>query len=506
MEISTLSDRYDVKQTLSKKPGRQSYLALDRQTQDFVIVKVLIFSYDFDWDDLKLFEREATILRTLNHPAIPRYRDSFELDLPNFKGFALVQDYIDAKSLEMHLQAGRTFDETEIKQIAEAVLEVLIYLHQQNPPVIHRDIKPSNILLANRSAHSTGQVYVVDFGSVQNSVFTEGSTWTITGTYGYAPLEQFSGRAVPACDLYALGATLIHLVTGQHPADLLEQDLQIQFDQTIAISFSLKRWLRRMTEPSLKQRFSSTQEALQTLNALQSDGELVITNKPIGSKIVVTKNPEELQILIPPMSVRSQPNRPKLLERARKSSLFPSFVRSLPTPLLIIVLIVFGIYYAVIGLLMFLIPILGWLLFAVVATILLFAPFIVVFSYSRLRLQLIRNGTLEQDYIVLCREFLGLQLSRSTSRLDRAQIRIQVLNQIMKTYRADNINCYSILSELIIWVDNQKYVLGNLTPLELDWLSQELSDWLNLPIERCEIPMIQRVPPQNEDTQIRSAP
>jgi serine/threonine protein kinase len=342
---------------------------------------------------------------------------------------------------------------------------------------------------------------------VQNSVFTEGSTWTITGTYGYAPPEQFSGRAVPACDLYALGATLIHLVTGQHPADLLEQDLRIQSDQTIAISFSLKRWLRRMTEPSLKQRFSSSQEALQTLNALQSDGELVLTNKPIGSKIVVTKNSEELQILIPPVSVRSQPNRPKLVERARKSSLFPSFVRSLPTPLLIIVLIVFGIYYAVIGLLMFLIPIIGWMLFAGVGLFLLLAPFSVVFGYSQLRLQLIRNGTLGEDYIVLSREFLGLKLSRATSHLDRAQIRIQTLNpQIVETHQADQISCRSILSELIIWVDNQKYVLGDLTPLELDWLSQELSDWLDLPIECCEIPTIQRVPPQQEDTQLRSAP
>ncbi|WP_197673294.1 serine/threonine protein kinase [Leptolyngbya sp. O-77] len=168
MERLNLGDRYEVQQQLSKKPGRQTYLALDHQTQQQVVIKLLIFSYDFSWDDFNLFEREAGILKTLNHPAIPQYLDSFDLDLPTLKGFAFVQTYTPAKSLEEHLRAHRTFSELEIKQIARDILEVLIYLHEQSPPVIHRDLKPSNILLTDRSAHSAGQVYVVDFGSVQN--------------------------------------------------------------------------------------------------------------------------------------------------------------------------------------------------------------------------------------------------------------------------------------------------------------------------------------------------
>ncbi|MFQ3615796.1 MAG: hypothetical protein SNJ57_04520 [Cyanobacteriota bacterium] len=74
---------------MGKKPGRQTYLAVDHQTQQQVVIKLLIFSYDFSWDDFKLFEREAGILKTLNHPAIPQYLDSFDLDLPTLKGVCL---------------------------------------------------------------------------------------------------------------------------------------------------------------------------------------------------------------------------------------------------------------------------------------------------------------------------------------------------------------------------------------------------------------------------------
>ncbi|HEY9301207.1 MAG TPA: protein kinase, partial [Phormidium sp.] len=185
-----LGERYQIQQQLSKKPGRETFLACDLVTQELVVVKILKFGGDFEWDHLKLFEREAQILQTLSLPAIPKYLNGFDLDLPNCKGFVLVQTYIKAISLEAHLKAGRTFSEAEVKQIAENLLEILIYLHGQKPPIIHRDIKPSNILLNNRSGNYVGNVYLVDFGSVQNLAAVEGGTFTIVGTYGYMPVEQ----------------------------------------------------------------------------------------------------------------------------------------------------------------------------------------------------------------------------------------------------------------------------------------------------------------------------
>jgi len=264
-----LADRYQCDRRLGKQAGRQTLLARDLKTQQQVVVKLLSFSSDFNWEDLKLFEREVETLKSLSHPAIPRYLDSFEIDTPNRKGFALVQTYIEAKSLQEYLSDGRTFSESEVKQLATALLDILAYLHQRQPPVIHRDIKPSNILLKNRSGNSVGEVYLVDFGAVQTLATQQGKTVTVVGTYGYMPPEQFGGRAVPASDLYSLGATLIALITKQHPADLPQQDLQIEFEQFTQLSPGFTNWLKWMTHPSLERRPASAKIAKEVLEKPQ---------------------------------------------------------------------------------------------------------------------------------------------------------------------------------------------------------------------------------------------
>ncbi len=264
-----LADRYQCDRRLGKQAGRQTLLARDLKTQQQVVVKLLSFSSDFNWEDLKLFEREVETLKSLSHPAIPQYLDSFEIDTPSRKGFALVQSYIEAKSLQEYLSDGRTFSESEVKQLAAALLDILAYLHQRQPPVIHRDIKPSNILLKNRSGNSVGEVYLVDFGAVQTLATQQGKTVTVVGTYGYMPPEQFGGRAVPASDLYSLGATLIALITKQHPADLPQQDLQIEFEQFTQLNPSFTNWLKWMTHPSLESRPASVQIAKEVLEKPQ---------------------------------------------------------------------------------------------------------------------------------------------------------------------------------------------------------------------------------------------
>ena len=264
-----LANRYQCDRRLGKQAGRQTLLARDLKTQQQVVVKLLSFSSDFNWEDLKLFQREVETLKSLSHPAIPQYLDSFEIDTPSRKGFALVQTYIEAKSLQEYLCDGRTFSESEVKQLATALLDILAYLHQRQPPVIHRDIKPSNILLKNRSGNSVGEVYLVDFGAVQTLATQQGKTVTVVGTYGYMPPEQFGGRAVPASDLYGLGATLIALITKQHPADLPQQDLQIEFEQFTQLSPGFTNWLKWMTHPNLERRPASVQMAKEVLEKPQ---------------------------------------------------------------------------------------------------------------------------------------------------------------------------------------------------------------------------------------------
>lgn len=113
----------------------------------------------------------------------------------------------------------------------------------------------------------------------------EGSTFTIVGTYGYTPMEQFGGRAVPASDLYALGTTLIHLLTGTAPANSPQQDLRIHFRDRVSASPNLVGWLEDLTEPSLERRFSSAHQALAALKSGRSTSVPIRIRQPVGSRV-----------------------------------------------------------------------------------------------------------------------------------------------------------------------------------------------------------------------------
>ncbi|MBN3950531.1 MAG: serine/threonine protein kinase [Nostoc sp. NMS7] len=269
-----LQDRYQIQGQLGNNGIRQTWLAKDLQASDgensTVVVKLLAFGGTVQWDDLKLFEREAQVLKQLNHPRIPQYIDYFCID-DRTLWFALIQEYIPGESLKEKLAVGKRFTEKRARKIAVEVLNILTYLHELNPGVLHRDIKPSNLIWGEDN-----RIYLVDFGAVQDKAAREGVTFTVVGTYGYAPMEQFGGRAVAASDLYALGATLIHLLTGTSPADLPQQDLRLQFTDRVNLSPSFVSWLQKLIEPAPEQRFTS---ASQALNALKSGLTIKSVNK-----------------------------------------------------------------------------------------------------------------------------------------------------------------------------------------------------------------------------------
>jgi serine/threonine protein kinase len=476
--------RYQIIKQLSKTPntGRHTLLAQDLQTQKEVVIKVLTFDNNFRWEDLKLFEREAEILKTLSHPAIPRYLDYFEWDSSSQKEFGLVQTYIEAKSLQEYLDAGRTFSETEVKQLAKSLLEVLSYLHKQQPPVIHRDIKPSNILLSigeacakrSRSGNSLGNVYLVDFGSVQTTSRQDG-TITIVGTYGYMPPEQFVGRTTPASDLYSLGATLIHLVTGQFPGDLPQEDLQIQFEQFTHISPELVKWLKWMTQPSPKHRLASATGALQVLEQPPPPAS-PIAKKPAGSKISLTKSPDSLEIQLEKSDTRLSAF--DLFFMAVVwiiMSLFPGifvvvgisvFWSSLFSGNLGIIGVLFGLMFAGAGL----------------AFIIFMLYFFLDASFGEKLLRIDKHN------ITFTHNLFGRQLSDSRQ---NPRQEIQKLVCTERYYYMQKEESGSSRKEvppgLYIQAGGNKYNFSsfkNLTPPERDWLAQELSDWLGLPITR----------------------
>lgn len=255
-----LQGRYQLQEKLKDSLLKQTWLAVDLATQPttFVVIKLLAFTDATRWEELKLFERQAQVLKQLNYPQIPRYQDEFWLEAQE-SAYVLVQEYIPGRSLE---QLQQRWSEAQIHQIAKQVLDILAYLHELHPPVIHRDIKPSNLIWGDDD-----KVYLVDFGGVQDQTVSPGATFTVVGTYGYTPLEQFGGKAVAASDLYALGATLIHLLTGILPADLPQHNLQLQFAELVNCSPSLLSWLQKMTEPALEKRFGCARQALAALES-----------------------------------------------------------------------------------------------------------------------------------------------------------------------------------------------------------------------------------------------
>jgi outer membrane protein assembly factor BamB len=153
------------------------------------------------------FEREANILASLNHPAIPKIYDYFTEGTRSY----LVLEYIEGEDLEALMgDTERMLPQERVVDWAVQICDVLSYLHSQDPPIVFRDMKPSNIML-----RPPNHVVLIDFGIAR--VFEVGQKGTMIGTEGYSPPEQYRGIANPAGDIYALGATLHHLLTRRDP-------------------------------------------------------------------------------------------------------------------------------------------------------------------------------------------------------------------------------------------------------------------------------------------------
>jgi serine/threonine protein kinase len=456
-----LCDRYQIDKQLGKKTGRRTFLAIDLQTKLPVVIKLLVFNNEFIWDDLKLFEREAETLKHLDLPAIPRYLDYFEFDLPNLKGFALVQTYIDARSLEEVVSSGRRFTESELQEFAVAMLDILDYLHSLQPPVIHRDIKPSNILLTNRSGNSIGDVYLVDFGSVQNVAAKDGDTMTIVGTYGYMPMEQFGGKTVPASDLYSLGATLIYTIAGVHPADLPEDDGKIQLPVN-NLSKSWRRWIETLTETSLKKRFPDVTAAKLALARLD-DRDLVVREKPYGSKIILTKKADAIEIVIPD---RRYPI-------GWGIALALSLV-ILPIPFTIIVTMLWEPEQ------------IGRYIFATsISRFVTFSPIIYNFIYyffGKLHL------TIDEEQISFYRQIGNFRLGNQMLTSPRSNIDLLAYN-LNPQIKGKNSKLLPA-KEIVIFAGVREYRINSSSEAECEWLLAELSEYLDLPVRRYALPVI----------------
>jgi eukaryotic-like serine/threonine-protein kinase len=293
MKNIVLIGRYQIVDLLGEGGSGKTYRALDEERQTEVAIKVLSLRGMGDWKILELFDREAKILAQLEHPAIPHYLDSFQTEIAGEEVFCLVQGLAPGRALTSWIESGYAFSETELREIASQILEILIYLQTFNPPIIHRDIKPQNLLWSE-----SGKIYLVDFGAVRDTyhlTITGGST--IVGTYGYMAPEQFRGQAVLATDLYGLGTTLLYLLSGYDPADLPIQNMKIDFRDRVQTSAVFANWLDGLLEPIPEDRYRNATQALVALNG-NAIAKFPRPKNPISQ---ISYHGETLKIIVPPI-------------------------------------------------------------------------------------------------------------------------------------------------------------------------------------------------------------
>jgi predicted Ser/Thr protein kinase len=211
---TVLQNRYRVVRPLGQGGMGAVYEAADLRLSRVVALKETLAETD---ELRRAFEREARLLANLRHPALPKVLDHFG----EGAGLFLVMEFIPGDDLGVMLERrGYAFAPEEVLRWAEQLLGALEYLHALDPPVLHRDIKPSNLKLVSRD-----QIVLLDFGLAKGSAgqMTRAGDRSVLGySPNYSPLEQIQGAGTDAgSDLYALGATLYHLLTGVRPPDAL---------------------------------------------------------------------------------------------------------------------------------------------------------------------------------------------------------------------------------------------------------------------------------------------
>jgi serine/threonine protein kinase len=212
---TVLQNRYKIVRLLGQGGMGAVYEAIDERLETTVALKESLFA---DEKLRKQFEREAKLLAGMHHPALPRVSDHFA----EGDGVFLVMQFIPGDDLaQMMARKQGPFPPDQVLNWGDQLLDALDYLHTQDPQIIHRDIKPQNLKLTGR-----GQIILLDFGLAKGQAGGVSLVTTSASIYGYtpnyAPLEQIQGLGTDArSDIYALSATLYHLMTGVKPPDAL---------------------------------------------------------------------------------------------------------------------------------------------------------------------------------------------------------------------------------------------------------------------------------------------
>lgn len=269
-EGTLLNGRYRISKKIGGGGMGAVYLAFDQNLGNTQrAVKEMVQSHieeDQQAKAIEDFKRESMILSTLDHPSIPTIYDYFYDESES--RFYLVMKYISGGDLAARLRSapeGR-IDEKTVTEWAIEIIDVLDYLHSLPTTIVYRDLKPSNVMIDG----NTGRIMLIDFGIARSINQSEGKGVTAVGTMGYAPPELFSGQVEPRSDIYSLGSTMFHLLTGADPQNnpLLIFDFQKNprpRQINPRLSDQMEQILMRAVEYNADARFSSAAEMRRAL-------------------------------------------------------------------------------------------------------------------------------------------------------------------------------------------------------------------------------------------------
>lgn len=264
-EGTVLNGRYEIVRKIGGGGMGAVYLASDNNLGGVLrAVKEMVQAHIEEEQQAKAiedFRRESMILSQLDHPSIPTIYDYF-FDAEECR-FYLVMKYISGGDLAARLRAAPEgkIDEKSVTEWGIQVADVLDYLHNQPSTIVYRDLKPSNIMIDG----NTGRVMLIDFGIARSINQKEEKGVTAVGTMGYAPPELFSGNVEPRSDIYSLGSTMFHLLTGADPQSnpLLIFDFQKNprpRQINPQLSDQIERFIMRAVEYNASSRFESASE------------------------------------------------------------------------------------------------------------------------------------------------------------------------------------------------------------------------------------------------------
>jgi serine/threonine protein kinase/ABC-type branched-subunit amino acid transport system substrate-binding protein len=260
-------NRYVVRQVLGQGGMGAALLAVDNRLDGKLVVIKELVSEQIDParldDDVRNFKREVAMLAHIDHPLVPSVTDHFQEGTRYF----MVQEYVEGENLEDRLeQTNQPMSERDALICAAEILDILEYLAMQTPPVVHRDIKPANIIIGTKDRRA----HLVDFGIARAEIARniKRKQTTALGTPGYAPPEQYQGNADPRSDLYALGATLHHVMTNRDPRNYPPFSYPPVRSLNPALSPETEQLLTRALYNDISQRYQSAASMMQDVEEI----------------------------------------------------------------------------------------------------------------------------------------------------------------------------------------------------------------------------------------------